>query len=248
MDFEPISRHLDVDPSVEVTALTFEEAFNNLSGFIAEASEKRKASLRALLPTEEETKASPDPVELATAVFQCNEISRHDTSPYFLFGWEDISSHHCLPEKEERTIENVEPKRDPPQIVFSPHGAKVVQKLVELTGLDYVTATMADMDQMHSTYFCDCCVPFPNADGNPGQCRFGYNWRAMVRFHGLNIAKKSKIDNKFCVGNSSSSQRRRPQPEFQDYDSFRSRSSRDEEKREKQRKMASRSVDMCALP
>ena len=31
MDFEPISRHLDVDPSVEVTALTFEEAFNDSS-------------------------------------------------------------------------------------------------------------------------------------------------------------------------------------------------------------------------
>ena len=96
-----------------------------------------------------------------------------------------------------------------------------------------------------SRFCCHSCVPFPNANGNPGQCRFGYNWWAMVRFHGLNIAKKSKIDNKFCVGNSSSSQRRRPQPEFQDYDSFRSRSSRDEEKREKQRKMASRSVDMC---
>ena len=189
MDFEPISRHLDMDPSVEVTALTFKEAFNNVSEFIAEASARRKASLRALLPTKtsgtdsEEIKTSPDPTELATAVFQCNEVSRHDISPYFLFGWEDISSHHCLPEKEERTIENIEPKRDPPRVVHSANGAKVVQKLVELTGLDYLTATMADMDQMHSTYFCDCCASFPNPDGNPGQCRFGYDWRAMVRFH-----------------------------------------------------------------
>jgi len=191
LNFDLISRHLVADLSVEVTALTFEVAFNNLSELISGASERRKACLRALLPTEasgieEETKTSPDPVELATAVFECNEISRHDISPYFLFGWEDISSHHCLPDKEEHqyiAIVNVEPRRDPPRIVYSPPGAKVVQKLVELTGLDSITATVADMDQKDLIYFCDCCPSFPNTEGCPGQCQFGYDWRAMVRFH-----------------------------------------------------------------
>ena len=44
MDFEPISQYLNIDPSVEVTALAFKEAFNNVSEFIAEASARCKAS------------------------------------------------------------------------------------------------------------------------------------------------------------------------------------------------------------
>ena len=174
MGYEPFARHLNAPVETQVTAATFDDAFAHLPELLAAAMEERKKSLRDLLP-DENVNASHDPMDLATAVFRCKE----DWA--FLFGWDEIASHHCRREREGLLLTyhaDLQPKTTAPPVEYSPLVADVVRKVAVMVGLDCATTTPADLDKEDVRFSCDSCRS--HTEGWK-QYEIGYDWRTMVR-------------------------------------------------------------------
>jgi hypothetical protein len=175
--YEPFARHVDAPLEVEVTVVTFDDAFAHLPKLLAAAMEGRKNSLRDLCPNgpnEDETiDTSLDLMDLATATFQCKQ------DPAFLFGWDEIASHHCREEVVLFTHDGVLPLKTTPLLVeYSPWAANVVKKVAEVIGLDHTTVTPADLDEENMRFSCDSCGPHKEG---AKYYKPGYDWRTLVR-------------------------------------------------------------------
>jgi hypothetical protein len=181
--FEPFAQHVEADPRVEVTAKMFDEAFERLPELLAVAAEERKTYLHSLLPTdstaeEGEIRDAPSlPVELATAVFLCP----HSHLFPFLFGWDDVASHHCLFEREGldwsySSFPSVTADSEP--LKYCPQVTRVVEKVVHLAGIDPKIATAADLDARDLRFSCGSCAIVKEGGQH---YRLGYNWRNLAR-------------------------------------------------------------------
>ena len=190
--YEAFAEFIKADSDVNITASMFDDAFERFPEHHAAAMEKRKAALRLLLPNcvdqKEEGEVSEtvsDPLDLATAVFQCQtKGAPHHFS--FVFGWDDITSHHCLAERSSWSpyLTNFAPIESPntPQLEYHMHAVKVVEKLVRLSGLDPMNATATDLDQKNLRFNCPVCDPLKaGVDRSMYVWRSGYTWRTMVR-------------------------------------------------------------------
>lgn len=179
--FEPFSRHIEADVGVEVDQTTFDDAFLELPNLLATVAEQRKITLRTLIDgtPKGDGEIGVDPLDLATSVFKCDD----DHSMQYVFGWDDIASHHCRTEMDGTnwTYYNPQPKPKtaPVEFKYSPELAKVVRILAQLAGLDAATATPTEFDEKNLRFGCDYCTMFKQS----GQYyRFGYSWRNLVNF------------------------------------------------------------------
>ena len=191
--YEAFAQFIEADIDVNVTASTFDDAFERFPEHHAAAMEKRRATLRPLLPNYDEkeegeiSETVSDPLELAKAVFQCQtKGAPHHFS--FVFGWDDIASHHCLVERSGRSPYST-PIDSPstPQLEYVVHPAKVVEKLVRLSGLDPMTATASDLDQKNLRFYCPVCGPLKLSGDTIW--RLVYTWRTMVCLPLFNLMK-----------------------------------------------------------
>ena len=187
--YEAFAHFIEADADVKVTASMFNDAFERFSEYHAAAMEKRRAALRPLLPNcvdeKEEGEVDQtvsDPLELATAVFRCQTTNApHHSS--FVFGWDDIVSHHCLIERGWSPYLTTFTQIDgpnAPQLEYGAHAAKIVEKLIELSGLDPMSATATDLDQKNLRFSCAFCGPLKTGVDMKYIWRLGYTWRAMV--------------------------------------------------------------------
>lgn len=181
ISYEPFAKHVNAPVEAEITAATFDDAFAHLPELLAAAMEERKKFLRDLLPNrsivneDENMDASHDPMDLATAVFRCKE----DWA--FLFGWDEIASHHCRREREGLLLtynEDLQPKTTVPLVEYDPLVADMVKKVEEIAGLDCATTTPADLDKKNVRFSCDSCRS--HTEGWK-QYEIGYDWRTLVR-------------------------------------------------------------------
>ena len=190
--YEPFAELIKANIDVNVTASMFDDAFKGIPEHHAAAMEKQRAALRLLLPNcvdeREEGEVGEtvsDPLDLATAVFQCQtKGAPHHLS--FVFGWDDITAHHCLMERSgwPLCLTNSTSIGSPttPQLEYGVHAAKVVEKLVRLSGLDPMNATAADLDQKNLRFFCPVCEPLKaGVEASKYIWRLGYTWRTIVR-------------------------------------------------------------------
>lgn len=183
---EPFAQHIGAEVEVEVEESTFNDAFLELPRLLATATEHRRAALSTLIggAPKEDGEIGVDPIDLATAVFKCAEFHGNLYPFRYVFGWDEISSHHCLSEQEGtyRGLFYRPPstfRNSPAVLEYSPEIANVVQKLAQLLGLDAATATPADFDKKNLRFSCECCPWFAEKDRF---YRVGYTWRHMVGF------------------------------------------------------------------
>jgi len=179
VEFEPFSRHIDADVGVEVDGKAFDDAFLEFPNLLAAATDQRKAIMRSLLgdTAREDGEIGADPIDLASAVFKCDEAP---SIPHFkyIFGWDEIASHHCIREEEGIHYRTESALRTAPlELKYIPEIAKVVRKLAQLIGLDATTATSADFDEMDKRFSCNACSCFKEKDRF---LRTGYTWRNLV--------------------------------------------------------------------
>jgi hypothetical protein len=130
----------------------------------------------------EDGEISKDPLDLATAVFKCTEGHNYLYPLQYVFGWDEIASHHCLPETE-GTVFYYRPESTlrtaPVELIYSPEIANVIKKLARIAGLDAATATAGDFDEKNLRFGCDSCMWFKES-GRYYQP--GYSWRNLVKF------------------------------------------------------------------
>lgn len=183
---EPFARHIGVGVEVEVDASTFDDSFLELPRLLADATEQRRAALSTLIggAAKEDGEIGVDPIDLATAVFRCSESHGYHYPFRYVFGWDEISSHHCLSETEgadriSRYRSESSSRTEPAAFEYSPEIAKVVQKLAQLLGLDAATATPTDFDKKDLRFSCECCSWITDKNRS---YRRGYTWRHMVGF------------------------------------------------------------------
>jgi hypothetical protein len=174
--YEPFARHVGAPVEVEVTVATFDDAFAHLPELLASAMEERKKSLRALLPgsrfeEDREIDTGHDPMDLAIAAFRCKGDSA------FLFGWDEIASHHCQ-EQEGYFDADLRPQTTTPPVEYSAFAAIVVRKVADLLGLDCATVTPADLDKELVRFSCDFCESYKEG---VDYYEVGYDWRSLVR-------------------------------------------------------------------
>lgn len=176
--FEAFSRYIEANAEIEVDETMFDDAFLELPKLLDVATEQCKATLFALMDNtpREDGEIGPDSIELATAVFQCMEVHQLPRPLKYLFGWDEIASHHCLPEQEGSHFSAHRTTRL--QLKYMPEIADVVRKLAQLTGLDASTATAADFDEKNKRFSCDGCTISKFSDGRYFQV--GYTWRTLV--------------------------------------------------------------------
>ena len=178
--FKPFAQHVEADPRVEVTAKMFDEAFERLPEHLVAAAEERKTYLRSLLPIDSagEIQDAPSlPVELATAVFLCP----HSHLFPFLFGWDDVTSHHCRFEREGLDWDYSpfpSVTADSDTLKYCPQVTRVVEKVVHLAGIDPKIATAADLDARDLRFSCGSCAAVK--EGGQHYC-LGYDWRNLAR-------------------------------------------------------------------
>jgi hypothetical protein len=179
---EDFSRHIEGDIEMEVDGTTFDQAFLEFPSLLAAATEQRKTTLRALMDgtPREDGEIGPDSIDLATAAFQCIEVHNFPRPFRYVFGWDEIASHHCLPEMEHTDgvyYYHGSRKTAPSRLRYLPEVAIVVRKLAQLIGLDAATATAADFDEKDKRFSCEGC-PCNRDQGR--YLQFGYTWRNLV--------------------------------------------------------------------
>lgn len=183
-EFEAFAQHIEADAEIEVAGSTFDDAFSELPNLLVVATEQRKATLLAQMDDNprDDGEIKANSLDLATAAFTCAEVH----SPYafrYLFGWDEIASHHCLAEREglnDSYLKSLSSFRTTPiGLEFNPEIANVVSKLAQLTGLNSATATAADFDRKNLRFSCNACSCF-KAKGQ--YYRVGYTWRNFVGF------------------------------------------------------------------
>ena len=180
--FEGFSQHIEADVGVEVEGTTFDDAFLEFPRRLAGATEQRKTTLRALMgDPKEDGEIGADSIDLATAVFKCVEVHNSPRPFKYVFGWDEIASHHCLPEMEGTDNSHYRPesalRTAPLELKYIPEIAIVVRKLAQLIGLDAATATAADFDKKDKRFSCEACSCFEH-QGQYSQT--GYTWRNIV--------------------------------------------------------------------
>ncbi|KAF8066606.1 hypothetical protein FPV67DRAFT_1582098 [Lyophyllum atratum] len=191
--FSPFDQVINSPDNVTVSEASFQEAISMLPGLISTWSEERKATLKALIPSESSTTQTIiDIMDLATTVFQCESgsrclanvsawefshvgsLSRWGDGRRALFGWGDAGRHHC---KSYGYASYNPPSK---KLTFSTEGSMVVKSLISLAGLDVTRATPADMDQRDLRFFCSSCPPKRSMSQKDKYTRSVYTWRAAV--------------------------------------------------------------------
>jgi hypothetical protein len=207
---DPFAAVVDAEFDVAVTAMDFEDAFRQLPGLISADFDARKLHVRSLLETltsanqpacsaskpgkivDGEASSSlnslpPDALDLATAVFRCNEESCKKSC---LFGWDDIAQHHCKRDldlysdrlwMQPRIQRHVEYKPRLQKMEFSVPRSKITAAVVRAAGLNDKVATASDMDAKTKDirFGCSICSPVKRRNG-PWE-KGGYKWRDLVR-------------------------------------------------------------------
>ena len=175
--YEPFARHVDAPVQVDVTLATFDDAVAHLPELLTSAMEERKEALRVLLPNwfneDEKMDACHDPMVLAMAAFRCKGDSA------FLFGWDEIASHHC--QEQEGSLWDFDayqkPQTTTASVEYSPFAANVVKKVAEVLGLDGATVTPAILDKQNARFSCDSCGSYREG---VDYYEAGYDWRTLV--------------------------------------------------------------------
>ena len=207
---DPFAAVVNAEPDVAVTASNFEDAFRQLPELISAELDARKLHAHSLLKTltsanqpacsaaepgeilDGEASSSsnslpPEPLDLATAVFSCQEGSCKKSS---LFGWDDIAQHHCKLDINlqsnsrwnlNHTLQLVEEYQPGlPEMEFNALRSEVSAAVVRAAGLDDKVATVSDMDAKTKDirFGCSICVPVKR---NGIWKKRGYKWRELVR-------------------------------------------------------------------
>jgi len=188
---ESFAAVMDAEGDVTVTAADFTDAFRQLPELISADSDARKLHARSLLkilmavnqpassapepgeivegePSSSLSSLQPDPLDLATAAFTCQEAScNSNRRESYLFGWDDIAQHHC--KSDVSSISNnmhwiyhcLEYGPGPPKIDFSAQGSEIAAAVVQVVGLDDKVATVSDMDTKAKDvrFGCSVCPP-----------------------------------------------------------------------------------------
>lgn len=181
---EPFARHVTSISSAAVTMQTFDEAFELLPELLKESDGELLHHLLGRLPNAKKltnatkgkgkmrvstsTSAAFNPLELAHSVFKCQLFNRCRT---LIIGSDAILSHHCVGENSgiSSTAEIFDYNRD---FTFYKEAALLAEKVVELSGLEPSTATVADMDGLDLRFACTC-ISAPEEST-------GFDWRHMV--------------------------------------------------------------------
>jgi len=178
--YEGFSQHIEAEVGVEVNGSTFDDAFLEFPSLHAAATEQRKTTLRALIgdTAREDGEIRNDSIDLATTVFKCDEGHKFLNLFKYLFGWDDIASHHCRPEMEGIDCPHYYSLRiAPSELKYIPEIAVVIRRLAQLIGLDAATATATDFDKKDKRFGCEGC-PYTKEHGQYFQT--GYTWRNLV--------------------------------------------------------------------
>ena len=211
---DPFAAVVNAEGDVVVTAADFEDAFRQLPELISADSDSRKLHARSLLkllkiPTAVNHPASsapepgeivvgelssvlsslqPDPLDLATAAFTCEEVScSFNRKVSYLFGWDDIAQHHCKSDLGSVSSNihwndhRVEYEPGPPKIDFSAWGSEIASAVVQAAGLDDKVATVSDMDTKARDirFGCFICSPVKEREATSWM-KGGYKWREFV--------------------------------------------------------------------
>ena len=208
---DPFAAVVNAEGDVAVTAVDFEDAFRQLPGLISAYSDARKLHARSLIkiPTAVNQPASsapepgeivvgepsfslsslqPDPLDLATAAFTCQEVScSFNRKISYLFGWDDIAQHHCksdlglVSSNMHWTYHSMQFEPGPPKIEFSARGSEMASAVVQAAGLDDKVATVSDMDTKAKDirFGCSICSPVKKREATSWM-KGGYKWREFV--------------------------------------------------------------------
>jgi hypothetical protein len=201
---DPFAQVLDARADVVVTAADFEDAFHLLPELLSASSDARRLQARSLLkiptcgiqpasraPEPGEIVASeaalspshPDALNLATAAFSCQELpcNSYGIKAPYLFGWDDIASHHCRSDSfSANPFWYQQPTEDAPaspKITFSTLGSKIAGAAVRAARLDDKVATVSNMDAKDLWFGCSVC---PAQKKNGSWTKVGYKWREIV--------------------------------------------------------------------
>jgi len=201
---DPFAEVLDAEADVFVTAADFEGAFRQLPELLSASSDARRVQARSLLKVPmsaiqpassapelgeivESSVASSsshtDALNLATAAFSCQELpcNNYGNKAPYLFGWDDIASHHCRLDSfsGDPYWYHTEHARALPTIAFSTVGSKFAGAVVRAAGLDDRVATVSDMDAKDLRLGCSACPP-QKKNGALSWTKVGYKWRDFV--------------------------------------------------------------------
>ena len=128
--------------------------------------------------------SQPDPLDLATATFTCQEPSC-TADP--LFGWEDIAQHYFRFDWNDfdhtglyfrRAKYYLDSAPSPPKLGFSARESEIAGAVVRAAGLDDRVATVSDMDAKDLRFGCSVCPP--QGDGGSSWTKVGYKWPEIV--------------------------------------------------------------------
>jgi hypothetical protein len=102
-------------------------------------------------------------LELAAVPYAC------DTCVELLFGWDDISSHHCAN------------AHQPNNFFVDSLAVEGAMNVILKAGFSLETTTVVHMDALDLRYVCQICTPTDRYDRQrKGYFAQAYNWRDMV--------------------------------------------------------------------
>ena len=179
--FPEVVAFRELDCERPLTNDDYEAVLSALPRIVAEFIEMRRSELRNMLPQENISEHSPDPLELATSTFRPPAESSSDRHGFSLnsddvvVGWDALSV--C------RFSHTAPGKSGAAPCEFDSWLSKLCASLVASCGLDPNTASVKDMDTLDERFLCGSCllgpggVP-PDADAFELET---YTWRTAVR-------------------------------------------------------------------
>jgi hypothetical protein len=171
----------ELDCERPLTNGDYEAVLSALPRISSEFVEMRKSELQDMIPQENITEHSSNPLELATSTFRPpveSSSDRHGCSfnrNDVVVGWDALSV--C------RFFHTAPGKFGAAPCEFDPWLSKLCSSLVASGGLDPKTATVEDMDTLDERFLCGSCLLGPG--GVPPDAHTfefeTYTWRTAVR-------------------------------------------------------------------
>jgi hypothetical protein len=157
-----VARVLDAEPDVQVTEASFRPAIPQFADIVASFLADKKNMLRDMIPPENVSVETGDPLELATSIFEAPahtvpEIPGRYAGTQYVTGWKMHSILHGYDwdaEGEELGYDVPIPSFG----TFDPRLSAVAAFLVALCGGNRFTTTVEDMDRMDRRFGCRECM------------------------------------------------------------------------------------------
>ncbi|KAF5310607.1 hypothetical protein D9619_007761 [Psilocybe cf. subviscida] len=194
---QPFRDVIEADGSTVVTKADLEPYMQNIAETLTAAKDALKARLVDRAAASHRSAQVPDGAlaeggpelepfqifELATTAFKCGSCQKA------VYGWDEITSHFCS--AGDNGIQNLSSYYDrtaiynleyPYEFSFSPESAGAVRTVIKTSGLDPVSATVAEMDANDLRFTCVKCDDSPYSANSylSHKKHRAYSWRGLA--------------------------------------------------------------------